>query len=78
MKTKKVKAYNPIYYKDHIIGRIEGVSINGYDINVHVRLTHCYNCGKHLQHCPGIGQFCPNRKCEVVDGVGRFSLKEIY
>jgi len=28
----------------------------------------CPECKTPLQHAPGIGDFCPNRKCDVVDG----------
>lgn len=29
--------------------------------------THCYKCGTELMNAPGIGPFCPNKECDVVD-----------
>jgi len=31
-------------------------------------LEPCYKCGTPLLNAPGIGPFCPNRNCDVVDG----------
>jgi hypothetical protein len=31
-------------------------------------LEPCYKCGTPLLNAPGIGPFCPNRSCDVVDG----------
>ncbi len=28
---------------------------------------HCYKCGTELLNAPGIGPFCPNKNCDVVD-----------
>ena len=28
----------------------------------------CYKCGTPLENAPGIGPFCPNKDCDVVDG----------
>jgi len=32
--------------------------------------THCWNCGSVLTDGPGIGLYCPDRECDVGDGVG--------
>lgn len=29
--------------------------------------TNCYKCGTELINAPGIGPFCPNKECDVVD-----------
>jgi hypothetical protein len=29
----------------------------------------CYKCGTNLVNAPGIGLFCPNRECDVIDNV---------
>jgi hypothetical protein len=31
-------------------------------------LDPCYKCGTPMIHAPGIGPFCPNRACDVLDG----------
>lgn len=31
-------------------------------------LDPCYKCGTQLVNAPGIGPFCPNKKCDVFDG----------
>ena len=31
--------------------------------------THCWSCGAVLADAPGIGLYCPDRDCEMVDGV---------
>lgn len=31
-------------------------------------LESCYKCGTQLVNAPGIGPFCPNKKCDVFDG----------
>lgn len=67
---------SPIYYKGRVIGRIEKITFKDCQFLGTIRLTHCYKCGVKVQHCPGIGLICPNMKCDVVDGVGRFNLKE--
>jgi hypothetical protein len=28
---------------------------------------HCYKCGTELVNAPGIGNFCPNKECDVID-----------
>ncbi len=30
---------------------------------------HCPECGTDLLNAPGIGPFCPNKDCDVVDGI---------
>ena len=32
------------------------------------QLDHCYKCGTPIINAPGIGPFCPNKECDVVDG----------
>lgn len=32
-------------------------------------ITHCPKCQTALEDAPGIGPFCPNRKCDVSDGI---------
>jgi hypothetical protein len=32
------------------------------------QLDPCYKCGTPLLNAPGIGPFCPNKECDVVDG----------
>jgi len=32
-------------------------------------LTHCPKCGTEVMDAPGIGEFCPNKECDVVDGL---------
>ena len=68
----------PVHYQGRIIGRIEDVHVEKLSINVTVRLTHCYKCGKELKNAAGIGPYCPNKKCDVLDDVGRFNVKEVY
>ena len=31
-------------------------------------LDPCYKCGTTLMNAPGIGPFCPNKECDVIDG----------
>ena len=31
-------------------------------------LDPCYKCGTPLMNAPGIGPFCPNKECDVIDG----------
>jgi hypothetical protein len=41
----------------------------------------CYKCGTELMNAPGIGPFCPNKKCDVVDATSgetiEFSVKPV-
>jgi hypothetical protein len=69
---------SPIRYHDKVIGYITVVQIKDCSIDVTVVLTNCYKCGMKLGNAAGIGQFCPNRKCDVADGVGRFNMNEIH
>ena len=32
-------------------------------------LDPCYKCGTPLMNAPGIGPFCPNKECDIADGV---------
>ena len=32
-------------------------------------ITHCPKCGTEVMDAPGIGEFCPNKECDVVDGL---------
>ena len=32
-------------------------------------IGHCYKCNTALLNAPGIGPFCPNKECDVADGV---------
>jgi len=32
-------------------------------------ITHCPKCGTEVMYAPGIGDFCPNKECDVVDGL---------
>lgn len=31
-------------------------------------MNKCYKCGTELVDTPGIGLFCPNKSCDVLDG----------
>lgn len=33
------------------------------------RLTHCPKCGTEIINAPGIGDFCPNKECDVIDNL---------
>lgn len=33
------------------------------------KLTHCPQCGTEIINAPGIGDFCPNKDCDVVDNL---------
>lgn len=33
------------------------------------KITHCPKCGTEVQYASGIGDFCPNKNCDVVDGI---------
>ena len=35
---------------------------------VNNELDPCYKCGTPLMNAPGIGPFCPNKECDVIDG----------
>ena len=32
-------------------------------------LTHCPSCGTEIMNAPGIGEFCPNKACDIVDNL---------
>ena len=32
-------------------------------------ITHCPKCGTEIMDAPGIGEFCPNKECDVVDNL---------
>jgi hypothetical protein len=32
-------------------------------------LTHCPSCGTEIMNAPGIGEFCPNKECDIVDNL---------
>jgi len=32
-------------------------------------ITHCPNCGTKVMDAPGIGEFCPNKECDIVDNL---------
>ena len=32
-------------------------------------ITHCPKCGTEVKHAGGIGDFCPNRECDVSDNL---------
>uniref|UniRef100_A0A6M3KQ34 Uncharacterized protein n=1 Tax=viral metagenome TaxID=1070528 RepID=A0A6M3KQ34_9ZZZZ len=34
------------------------------------RKEKCRKCNTELKTAPGIGEYCPNEKCEVIDNVG--------
>lgn len=34
-----------------------------------MKIKNCPECGTKLQNAPGIGPFCPNKECDVVDGI---------
>lgn len=36
-------------------------------------LTHCPKCNTELEVAPGIGPFCPNKDCDVIDGLEQAS-----
>jgi len=38
----------------------------------------CYKCGTELINAPGIGLFCPNKKCEVLDSVHNSNITWEY
>jgi hypothetical protein len=33
------------------------------------QITHCPKCGTEVMNAPGIGEFCPNKECDVVDNL---------
>ena len=47
---------------------IEPAPIQVYNEPSDETLEPCYKCGTPLINAPGIGPFCPNKECDVVDG----------
>ena len=41
-------------------------------------LAPCYMCGTPLINAPGIGPFCPNKECDVVDDINGESIEWTY
>jgi len=41
-------------------------------------LAPCYMCGTPLINAPGIGPFCPNKECDVVDNINGESIEWTY
>lgn len=37
--------------------------------NTQEELTHCPKCNTEIIEAPGIGPFCPNKECDVIDGL---------
>lgn len=68
----------PIKYHGKKVGEITKVEVKEYKIVVTAKLTNCYKCGTKVEECPGIGLFCPNKKCDIADGVGFFNIEEVY
>lgn len=67
----------PVHYKKTVVGYVRSWELMDEEMKAEIRLTHCYKCGTKLHDCPGIGPFCPNKKCKVLDDVLGFNVKVI-
>lgn len=66
-----------IRHNDTIVGDITKIEMTAENMVVTFKITHCYQCGTRLKIASGIGEFCPNRKCEVGDGPFKFITDRI-
>ena len=53
----------------HVVGDGSGAIPVVATGNPQEEITHCPKCGTEIMNAPGIGEFCPNKECDVVDNL---------
>ena len=53
----------------HVVGDGSGAVPVVATGNPQEEITHCPKCGTEIMNAPGIGEFCPNKECDVVDNL---------
>ena len=53
----------------HVVGSSSGAIPVVATRDPQEEITHCPKCGTEVMHAPGIGEFCPNKECDVVDNL---------